>query len=66
MLLFIDRNWISQKVKWLDEIYKVLKCIGYNSVVWSVQLLMMGWNMDYTIEDIGCCGAFCGTCKVKT
>ena len=22
--------------------------------------------MDYTIEDIGCCGAFCGTCKVKT
>jgi len=20
---------------------------------------------DNTIEDIGCCGAFCGTCKVK-
>ena len=22
--------------------------------------------MIYTVEDIGCCGAFCGTCKVKT
>jgi len=21
--------------------------------------------MDYSIEDIGCCGAFCGTCKVR-